>query len=48
MCSLGKYDRNAGYTTGAVDLKWKTATFNYDRGTKIQVDVMSASDRVSI
>lgn len=40
VTGLGDYDRNSGYTTGAVDLKWKTATFNYDRGTKISVDVM--------
>ncbi|MBE5867983.1 MAG: hypothetical protein E7293_03370 [Lachnospiraceae bacterium] len=40
VSGLGEYDRNTGYTTGAVDLKWKTSTFNYDRGTKIQVDVM--------
>lgn len=40
VSGLGDYDRNTGYTTGAVDLKWKTAAFNYDRGTKIQVDVM--------
>ena len=40
VTGLGEYDRNSGYTTGAVDLKWKTATFNYDRGTKISVDVM--------
>ena len=40
VTGLGEYDRNAGYTNGAVDLKWKTATFNYDRGTRISVDVM--------
>lgn len=40
VTGLGDYDRNAGYTTGAVDLKWKTASCNYDRGTKISVDVM--------
>ncbi len=40
VSGLGEYDRNSGYTTGAVDLKWKTAVFNYDRGTKISVDVM--------
>lgn len=40
VSGLGEYDRNTGYTTGAVDLKWKAATFNYDRGIKIQVDVM--------
>lgn len=37
---LGDYDRNSGYTTGGVDLKWKTSACNYDRGTKISVDVM--------
>lgn len=40
VSGLGDYDRNSGYTTGAVDLKWETAKFNYDRGTKIAVDVM--------
>ncbi len=40
ITGLGDYDRNSGYTDGAVDLVWKTATFNYDRGTKISVDTM--------
>lgn len=40
VSGLGDYDRNSGYTTGAVDLTWKTTAFNYDRGTKISVDVM--------
>lgn len=40
VTGLGDYDRNSGYTTGAVDLKWQTVPFNYDRGTKISVDVM--------
>lgn len=40
VTGLGDYDRNSGYTTGAVDLKWETAKFNYDRGTRITVDVM--------
>lgn len=40
VTGLGEYDRNSGYTTGAVDLKMKTVQFNYDRGTKITVDVM--------
>lgn len=40
VSGLGDYDRNSGYTTGAVELKWKTATCNYDRGTKISVDAM--------
>ena len=37
---LGDYSRNSGYTGNSVNLEWKTATFNYDRGTKIAVDVM--------
>lgn len=40
VSGLGDYDRNSGYTTGAVKFEWKTAKFNYDRGTKITVDVM--------
>lgn len=37
---LGDYSRSSGYTNGSVDLQWVTAKFNYDRGTKIQVDAM--------
>ncbi len=40
VSGLGDYDRNKGYTSGAIDLKWKTAQCNYDRGTKIMVDAM--------
>lgn len=40
VTGLGDYDRNSGYTTGAVDFKWQTSKFNYDRGTKITVDAM--------
>lgn len=40
VTGLGDYDRNSGYTNNSVDVEWKTATFNYDRGTKISVDVM--------
>ena len=40
VTGLGDYDRNSGYTDGSVDLQWKTARFNYDRGTKISVDTM--------
>lgn len=40
VSGLGDYSRNSGYTDGSVNLEWKTATFNYDRGTKIAVDVM--------
>lgn len=40
VSGLGNYSRNSGYTNGSVNLEWKTAKFNYDRGTKISVDVM--------
>ncbi len=40
VTGLGDYDRNSGYTQGAVTLEWETRTMNYDRGTKITVDAM--------
>lgn len=40
VSGLGDYSRNSGYTDGSVKLEWETAKFNYDRGTKIAVDVM--------
>lgn len=48
VTGLGEYDRNSGYTTGAVDLKWQTSKFNYDRGTKISVDVMDNEESRNI
>lgn len=48
VSGLGDYDRNSGYTTGAVDLKWVTSQFNYDRGTKISVDVMDNEESRNI
>lgn len=40
VTGLGDYSRSSGYTTGKVNFEWKTSAFNYDRGTKISVDVM--------
>lgn len=48
VTGLGDYDRNSGYTQGAVDLKWKTTEYNYDRGTKISVDVMDNQESFNI
>lgn len=48
VSSLGDYDRNSGYTNGAVDVVWKTAVFNYDRGTKISVDTMDDQETFNI
>ena len=45
---LGDYDRNSGYTDNSVSLDWKTTTFNYDRGTKISVDVMDNQETFDI
>lgn len=40
VSGLGDYSRNAGYTNNAITVEWKTAEFNYDRGTKITLDTM--------
>lgn len=40
VTGLGDYDRNTGYTDGSVNLEWKTVSCNYDRGTRIAIDVM--------
>lgn len=48
VTGLGDYDRNSGYTNGAVSVVWKTATFNYDRGTKISVDTMDDQETFNI
>lgn len=40
VSGLGDYDRNKGYTSGSINMQWKTAQCNYDRGTKIMVDAM--------
>lgn len=45
---LGDYDRNSGYTNNSVSLEWKTAVFNYDRGTKISVDTMDNEESFNI
>lgn len=45
---LGNYDRNSGYTSAAVKMQWKTANFNYDRGAKIEVDVMDNQESMNI
>ena len=37
---LGDYSRNSGYTSSDVKVEWKTAKFEYDRGTKFALDAM--------
>lgn len=48
VSGLGDYSRNSGYTDGAVNVAWKTATFNYDRGTRISVDTMDNQETFNI
>lgn len=48
VTGLGDYDRNSGYTDGAVNLVWKTTTFNYDRGTRITVDTMDDQETFNL
>lgn len=48
VSGLGDYDRNSGYTNASVNLEWKTATFNYDRGAKISVDVMDDEESFNL
>lgn len=48
VTGLGDYDRNSGYTSGVVDVEWKTTAFNYDRGTKISVDSMDNQETFDI
>ncbi len=45
---LGDYDRNSGYTDNSVNLEWRSAKFNYDRGTKISVDAMDDQETFNI
>lgn len=45
---LGDYDRNSGYTDGAVDVSWTPIEFDYDRGTKISVDTMDNQESFDI
>ncbi|MGN1030094.1 MAG: hypothetical protein ACI4PQ_00660 [Butyricicoccaceae bacterium] len=48
VTGLGDYDRNSGYTDGSVDVQWKSAAFNYDRGTKLSVDSMDNEETFEI
>ena len=45
---LGDYSRVNGYPKGGVSVGWKSAEFNYDRGTRIQVDVMDNQETFNI
>lgn len=48
MSGLGNYSRNDGYTKGKVDLSWETVKYNYDRGTKFEVDYLDNEETAEI
>lgn len=48
VSGLGDYDRNSGYTNNAVSVAWKTATYGYDRGTKMAIDVMDNQETLDV
>lgn len=48
MSGLGNYSRNEGYTKGKVELTWETVKFNYDRGTKFEVDTMDNEETAEV
>lgn len=48
VTGLGDYDRNSGYTQGAVDLKWVTTEYNYDRGARLAVDAMDNQETYNL
>ena len=45
---LGDYSRQTGYPDGGVSLVWKSAEFNYDRGTRIMVDAMDDQETFNL
>ncbi len=45
---LGDYSRSKGYQDGGVNVGWKSAEFNYDRGIKMQIDAMDNQETFNI
>lgn len=45
---LGDYSRTEGYPDGSVNVSWKTAVFNYDRGVRFMVDAMDNQETFDI
>lgn len=48
MDGLADYDRNSGYVNGDVTFTNETATFNYDRGRKFNVDNMDNEETAGL
>ena len=45
---LGDYSRTNGYQDGGVNVSWKSAEFNYDRGIKMQIDAMDDQETFNL
>ena len=45
---LGDYSRSSGYPDGGVNVGWKSAEFNYDRGVKMNIDAMDDQETFNI
>jgi len=45
---LGDYSRTTGYPDGGVNVAWKYAEFNYDRGIKVMIDAMDDQETFNI
>ena len=45
---LGDYSRANGYPDGGVNVGWKSAKFNYDRGVKMNIDAMDDQETFNI
>lgn len=48
MDGLADYDRNSGYTEGDVNLTNETVQFNYERGRKLQTDVIDNEETAGV
>ncbi len=48
MDGLANYDRNSGYVSGDVSLKWGTVEYNYERGRMFEVDAMDDEETQNI
>lgn len=48
VTGLGDYSRANGYTSNSIGVTWVTASYNYDRGTKIVVDSMDNQETFDI
>lgn len=48
MDGLGDFDRNSGYTEGAVSLKWETIKYDKERSQKLKVDRLDNEESLGV